>query len=76
MGLNILRLTCFLILNKRALALFSLMESTPTLFCQLRFVSNFTPGYFTLPVRYSLLTHTFVFKLPSNFFWLEIKITI
>ena len=55
MDLNVLRLTYFLILKRRALALFSLMERSLTSYCQLRFVSIFTPKYLTFSVGYSLL---------------------
>ena len=76
MDLNILRLTYFLILKRRALALFTLMERSLTWYCQLRFVSVFTPKYLTLSVGYSLLPHNLIFKSPSNFFCLDLKITI
>ena len=76
MDLNILQLTCFLILKRRTLALFSLLESPLTWYCQLRFVSIFTPRYLTLSVGYSLLPLNFIFKSPSNFFCLDLKITI
>ena len=62
MDLNIL------VLQRSALALFSLMERSLTRYCQLRFVSVFTPTYLTLSVRYSLLPHNFIFKSPLNFF--------
>ena len=76
MDLNILRLTYFLILKGRALALFNLMERSLMWFCQLRFVSTFTPKNLTLSVVYGLLPHNLIFKSPSNFFCLELKITI
>ena len=44
------------------------MERSLTRYCQLRFVSIFTPMYLTLPLRYSLLPHNFIFKSPLNFF--------
>ena len=76
MDLIILGLTYFLILKRRALALFSLMERSLTWCCQVRFVSIFTPRYLTLSVGYSLLPHNFIFKSPSSFFCLDLKITI
>ena len=76
MGLNILRLTYFLILKWRALALFSLMERSLIWCCQVRFASIFTPTYLTLSVGYSLLPHNFIFKSPSSFFCLYLKIII
>ena len=76
MDLNILRLTYFLILKRRALALFSLMERLLTWYCQLRFVSIFTPKYLTISVGYSLLPYNLIFKSPSSFFCLDLKITI
>ena len=48
---NVLKLTYFLILKQRALALFSLMERSLTWHSQLRFVSIFTLRYLTLLVR-------------------------
>ena len=63
-------------MKRRALALFSLMERSLTWYCQLRFVSIFTPKYLTLSVGYSLLPHNLIFKSPSNFFCLDLKITI
>ena len=62
---DILRLTYFLILKRRGLALFCLMEISLTLYCQLRFVSIFTPSYFTLSVVYSIL--------PCNFLLLRFQ---
>ena len=76
MDLNILGLTYFLILKMRALALFSLMERSSTWCRQVRLVSIFTPRYLTLSVGYSLLPHNFIFKSPSSFFCLDLKITI
>ena len=76
MDLNILGLTYFLILKRRALALFSLMERSLTGCCQVRFVSIFTPKYLTLSVGYSLLPHNFIFKSHSSFFCLDLKINI
>ena len=75
MDLDILRLTYLLILKRRALALFILMERSLTGYCQLRFVSIFTPRYLTLSVGYSLLPHNLIFKSPSNFFCLDLNIT-
>ena len=75
MDLNILRLTYFPILKRGALALFSLMEISLTWYCQLRFVSIFTTKYLTLSGGYSLLPHDLIFKSPSNFFCLDLKIT-
>ena len=34
------------------------------------------PRYWTLSVGYSPLPHNFIFKLPLNFFGLDLKITI
>ena len=76
MDLNILRLAYFLILKIIALALFSLMEGSLTCYYQLRFVSIFTPKYLTLSVGYSPLPYNLIFKSPSNFFCLDLKITI
>ena len=79
MDLNIVRLTYFLILKRRTFALFShgdIMETSLTRYCQLNFVSIFTPRYLTLSVGYSLLPHNFIFKLLSNFFCLNLKIAI
>ena len=72
----ILRLTYFLILKRRALTLFSLMERSLTWYWQLRFVSIFTSRYLTLSVGYRLLPHNLIFESPSNFFYLDLKITI
>ena len=69
MDLNILGLTYLLILKRRALALFSLMERSFTWCCQVRFASIFTPRYLTLSVGYS-------FKSTSSFCCLDLKITI
>ena len=76
MDLNILRLTYFLILKRRTLSLFSLMERSLIWYCQLKFVSTFTNKYLTLSVGYSLLPHNLISKSPSNFFYLDLKITI
>ena len=54
-------------MKRRALALFSLMERLLTWYCQLRFVSIFTPKYLTLSEGYSLLPHNLIFKSPSSF---------
>ena len=43
---------------------------------QVKFESIFVPRYFTFSVRYSLSPHNFIFKPPSNFFCLDLKITI
>ena len=43
MDLDILRLIYFLILKRRAFALFSLVDRSLTWYCQLRFASIFTP---------------------------------
>ena len=74
MDLNILRLTYFLILKRTAFALFILLDRSLTSYCQLRFVSIFTPRYVTLSVGNSLLPYNFIFKSPSNFFCLDLKI--
>ena len=42
----------------------------------MRFVSILTPRYLTLSVGYSLLPRNFIFKSPSSFFCLDLKITI
>ena len=76
MDLNFLRQTCFLILKRRALAAFSLIEKLLTWYCQLRFVSIFTPRYLIHSVGHSLLPHNLILKSPSNFFYLDLKITI
>ena len=76
MDLNILRLTYVLILKRRALALFILMERSIARCGQVRFVSIFTLSHLKLSVGYSLLPHNFIFKSPSNFFCLDLKITI
>ena len=60
MDLSILRLTYFLILKRRALALYSSMERSLTWYCQVRFVSILTPKYLTLLVGYSLLPYNFI----------------
>ena len=57
MDLNVLGLTDFQILKKRALALFSLMERSLTWCCQVGFVSIFTPRYLTLSVETSRLSN-------------------
>ena len=44
-------------------------------YCQLKFESIFTPRYLALSVGYSLLPHNFIFKSPSSFFCLDLKIT-
>ena len=74
--LIILTLTYFLILKRRELALFSLMERLLIRCCKLRFVSIFMPRYLTLSVGHSLLPHRLIFKSLSNFFCLDLKITI
>ena len=74
MDFNIL--TYFLILKRSTFALFNLMDRSLTWYCQLRALSIFTSRYLTLSVGYSLLPHNFIFKSPSNFFWLDLKITI
>ena len=66
MDLNISRLTYFLILKRKALVVFSLMEISLTWCCQLRFVSIFTPRHLTHSVRYNLLLNNFILKSPSN----------
>ena len=76
MDLNILRLTYFLILKSRALALFSLMGRSLTSCCQVRFVLIFKQRYLALSVGYSLLPHNFIFKSLSSFFCLDLRITI
>ena len=76
LGSNVSRPTYFCILKRKVLALFGLMERSLTWYCQLRFVSIFTPRHLTLSAGYSLLPHNFIFKLPSNFFCLDLKITI
>ena len=58
------------------MALFSLTERSLTWHCQLRFTSILTPRYFTLSVGCSLLPHSLTFKSSSNFFYLDLKITI
>ena len=68
--------TYFLILKRRGLALFSLMERSLTGCCQVRFLLIFAPRYLTLSVGYSLLPHNFIFKSPSSLFCLDLKITI
>ena len=68
MDLNVLKLTYFLILKRRALALFSFMERLLTWYCQLKFVSIFILRYLTLSVRYSLLPHNFSFKSSQILF--------
>ena len=65
-----------IILKRSAFALFSLMDRSLRWYCQLRFVSIFTPTYLTLSVGYSLLPHNSIFKSPSSFFCLDLKITI
>ena len=76
MDLNSLRPTEFLILKRRALALFSLIEGSLTWCCQVRFILVFTPRYLTLLVGYSLLLHNFILKSPSIFICLNLRITI
>ena len=76
MDLNILRLTYFLILKRRAFALFSLVDRSLTWYYKLRFVSIYTPRYLILSVGYNLLPHNVIFKSPSNFFCLDLKIII
>ena len=71
-----LRLIYFLILKRSTFALFSLMDRSLTWSYQLRFVSIFTPTYLTPLVGYRLLLHNFIFKSPSSFFCLDLKITI
>ena len=80
MSLNILRLTYFLILKRRALVLFSLMERSLTWYSnkvsQLRFASIFTSTYLILSVGYSFLPRNFTFKWTYDFFCLDLKNTI
>ena len=73
---KVLRLIYFLIQERKALTLFSLLEISLTGYCQLRFVSVFTSRYLTLLVGYSLLPHNLIYKSPSSFFCLDLKITI
>ena len=63
MDFNILGLTYFLILKKKALTLFSLTERSITGHFQLRFASILTHKYLPLSVEYSLLPHSFTFLL-------------
>ena len=73
MNLNIPQLY-FLILKRRALAIFSLMERLLARYCQLRF---FTPKYLThLEVRRMQSFTINFFKAPSNFFGFNLNITI
>ena len=58
------------------MALFSLTERSLTWNCQLRFASILTSRYFTLFVGYSHLQHSLTFKWRSNFFCLDLKITV
>ena len=76
MDLNILRLTYLLILKRSTFSIFSLINRSLTWYCQLRVLSIFKPRYLTLSVGYSLLPHTFISKSHSNFFYLDLKITI
>ena len=55
MDLNVLNLIYFLILKKRALTLFSLIERSWTWYCQLRFVSIFAHRYLTAFKKFYLL---------------------
>ena len=50
------------------------MDRSLTWYCQRRFVSLFTPKYLTLSVGYILLPHNLIFKSPSNFFCLDLKL--
>ena len=50
------------------------MERSLTLYCQQRFASIFKSRYLTLLAGY-LLPHNFIFKSPSNFFYLKIIIS-
>ena len=68
MDLNILRLMYFLILKRRALALFILMERSLTWCCQVSFVSILTPRYLTLSVGYSFLPYNLIFKSTAVYF--------
>ena len=54
------------------------MEWSLTWYCHFFswFVSIFTARYLTLSVGYSLLRRNFIFKSPSNLFYLDFKITI
>ena len=61
MELNILRLTYFLILKRRTLALFSLIERSLTWYCEVSFTSTFTTRYLKLSVGCLLLCN-FIFK--------------
>ena len=76
MDLKFLKLTKALILEMRALTLFSSMGKSLTCYCQLRFVSIFTNRYLTFSVEYSLLPRNFTFKSPLNFFCLDTRITV
>ena len=68
-------LTYLLMLKRRALALFSLTERSLSWYCQLSFVSIFTPRYLTLSVEYIyLLPLNFIFKSLLNFFCLDLKL--
>ena len=66
-----MQLTYFLIWKSRALALFSLIERSLTLYCQLKFVSIFTPRYLTLSLWYRwLVLWKFVYVLVRmRFSW-------
>ena len=76
MDLNILILTCFLILKRTALALFSLMKRSLTWYYQLRFASIFATKYLALSVSFTLLRGNLIFKSSTNFFCLDLKATI
>ena len=52
------------------------MERSLTWYCQLKFVSIFTPRYLTRSVGYNLLPLNVIFKSPSNFYLIDLKITI
>ena len=74
MDLKILGLMYFLILKVFLFWLYS--EKSLTWHSQITFASILTPRYLSLYVRYSVLPHSLIFKSPSNFFCLDLKITI
>ena len=66
MDLNILQLTYFLILKRRALALFSLTERSLAWYCQLRFVSvSHTQVFRTFSRILVFLTHVGIRQMPT-----------
>ena len=78
MDLTVLKLTPFLILKRRPLALSrGSIQFNGKIINMILLTSIFILRYLILLAGYSILPQNFMFKSPpSNFFWLDLKITI